>query len=142
MMRETPREGKASSLVIGSALSRFVWHTSRRAKTKSSADERRRDWRYSATLEVRLSNSIGISRNVSASGMYLEIDAPLVPGQSIAFTLMLDKAYPDVQLELHCTGTIVRVEPHGEGQGIAVTIDSWSLEPPTAGVAPDKLGEE
>lgn len=52
-----------------------------------------------------------------------------MPGQPITFSLTLNKVYPDVQLDLQCTGTIVRVEQHRGRRGIAATIDSWSFEP-------------
>jgi len=93
--------------------------------------ERRRHWRYPATLEIRLGQSRGVSQNVSASGLYLETDAPLVPGQTITFSLTLNEIYPDVPLDLRCTGIIVRVEPRGRRRGVAVTIDSWSFKPST-----------
>jgi len=91
--------------------------------------ERRRHWRYPAAFEVRLGEGIGVSHNVSASGLYLETDSPLAPGQRIAFSLTLNKIYPDVPLELQCTGTIVRIERRGRRRGVAMTIDSWSLQP-------------
>src|SRR5262249_11535164 len=94
----------------------------------STKVERRRHWRYPASLEVRLGEGTGVSHNVSASGIYLETDTPLEPGQRITFSLTLDRIYPDVPLDLQCTGIIVRVERHAGQRRIAVTIDSWSFE--------------
>ena len=101
--------------------------------------ERRRHWRYPAALEVRLGEGTGVSHNVSASGIYLETDTPLEPGQRIAFSLTLDKIYPDVPLDLQCTGIIVRVERHARQRGVAVTIDSWSFEPSRHGSAVQRV---
>jgi PilZ domain len=93
------------------------------------ADERRRGWRYPVSIDVGLGKGTGVSRDVSASGMYFETDASLAPGQHIAFSFTLDKVYPHVQLTLQCTGKIVRVEQRGKRLGVAVTIDSWSFKP-------------
>lgn len=95
----------------------------------SEPDERRRGWRYPANLDVSLGKGTAVSRDVSASGVYFETDASLVPGQPITFSFTLNKYYPDVQLDLQCTGTIVRVEQRGGRVGVAATIDSWSFEP-------------
>jgi hypothetical protein len=94
----------------------------------SRTDERRRNWRFPATLDIRLGQGSGVSHNVSASGLYLETDAPLVTGQPITFSLMLNELYPDVPLDLQCTGIIRRIEPRGRRWGVAVTIDSWSFK--------------
>jgi PilZ domain len=95
----------------------------------SSAD-RRRAWRYPASLGVSLDSGQGVSRDVSASGIYFETDAALAPGQTISFSFNLDNIYPDVRLDLHCKGKIVRVEQRGGQLGVAATIDAWSFEPP------------
>jgi PilZ domain-containing protein len=93
-------------------------------------EDRRRAWRYPASLGVSLDSGHGVSRDVSASGIYFETDAPLAPGQTIAFSFKLDNIYPDVQLDLHCKGKIVRIEQRGGQLGVAATIDAWSFEPP------------
>jgi hypothetical protein len=95
-----------------------------------SDQDRRRAWRYPANLGVNLDAGKGISRDVSASGIYFETETPFAPGQTIAFSFNLEQLYPDVRLELHCKGKIVRVEQRGEQLGVAATIDAWSLEPP------------
>lgn len=95
-----------------------------------SGADRRRAWRYPANLGVSLDSGQGVSRDVSASGIYFETDAALAPGQTISFSFKLDNIYPDVQLDLHCKGKIVRVEQRGGQLGVAATIDAWSFEPP------------
>jgi hypothetical protein len=91
--------------------------------------DRRRAWRYPVTLDVAVESHNAISRDVSASGIYFETDASLVPGQQISFALTLERVYPDVRLDLQCLGKIVRVERRNGRLGVAATIDSWSLDP-------------
>jgi PilZ domain-containing protein len=101
--------------------------------------DRRRAWRYPAHLGVSLDSGTGVSCDVSASGIYFETDAALSPGETIAFSFNLEDIYPDVRLDLHCTGKIVRVEQRGGQLGVAATIDAWSFEPPPTSTAePDE----
>jgi hypothetical protein len=100
--------------------------------------DRRRAWRYPVHLDVNLENGKGVSRDVSASGIYFETDAALTPGQVINFSFCLEKVYPDVRLDLKCAGTIARIDQRGGRVGVAVTIDAWSFEPSDfPGVSPD-----
>jgi hypothetical protein len=92
-------------------------------------DERRRGWRYPLNLGVSLGRSTGLSRDVSASGVFFETDASVSPGQVITFSFTLNDVYPELRLALQCKGKIVRVEQHEGRLGVAATIESWSLEP-------------
>ena len=96
---------------------------------EENPEDRRRAWRYPVNLDVNLDNGRGVSRDVSASGIYFETDAALTPGQLINFSFVLEKVYPDVRLDLQCAGRIVRVDQRGGRLGVAVTIDNWSFEP-------------
>jgi Tfp pilus assembly protein FimT len=111
-------------------------YTMSRARHRSSVAvngaDRRQAWRYPAHLGVSLDSGTGVSRDVSASGIYFETDAALSPGETIAFSFSLEHIYPDVRLDLHCRGKIARVEQRGGQLGVAATIEAWSFEPPSS----------
>ena len=94
-----------------------------------SPQERRQAWRFPVSLDVNLGSGKGVSRDVSASGIYFETDAALAPGKLISFSFSLEKVYPDVRLDLQCVGKIVRVDKRNGRVGVAATIDTWSFEP-------------
>jgi PilZ domain len=87
-------------------------------------EERRRTWRYPVILDVDLIDGKGISRDVCSAGIYFETDATLPTGHVISFSFALEKVYPDVRLELQCTGRIVRVDRRGRRIDVGATIDS------------------
>ena len=67
------------------------------------------------------------TRDVSASGVFFEMDSPLVVGTEIEFTLTLP---PEIThgdaIRVHCVGTVVRSEV-GERGGVAAIIDEFDL---------------
>jgi hypothetical protein len=98
------------------------------APVPDKPEERRRGWRYPVTLGVSVGKNSGLSRDVSASGVFFETDAPVSPGQPITFSFTLNDVYPNLRLALQCTGKIVRVEQRDGRLGVAATIESWSFE--------------
>jgi hypothetical protein len=88
--------------------------------------EQRRDERLPTELAVDLGGTSGITRNVSASGMYFETSLPYAVGSEIDFSVDLDT--PRGKLALKCRGEIVRVTPQGGKVGVAVKIIASAME--------------
>ena len=88
----------------------------------------RRHERYSLTLDIELAHGRGLTRNVSAGGVYFVTDQPHTPGALIDFTLVLGALSPSVPCQLRCKGEILRVEPQGDQVGVAATIQSYSID--------------
>ena len=89
--------------------------------------ERRRSTRYPANLVVEMEDRKGVTRNVSASGVYIEMRERPVIGEPVLFTLVLEHATPR-PLRLACVGNVVRVEPNGQRYGVALAITSHEIE--------------
>lgn len=86
----------------------------------TSTKSKRKEDRIPSEHLVNLGNGIGTTRNISASGMYFEIDASCVPGRQIDFTVEFDS--PGGSLLLKCSGEVIRIEPHDGKIGVAVKI--------------------
>lgn len=87
-------------------------------KQKQKAREKRRERRVSASLPVDVGRGMGVTRDVSASGMYFETDASYGVGSSVNIALSLDTPWGKVMFR--CDGKIVRVESHDRKVGVAV----------------------
>jgi hypothetical protein len=88
---------------------------------------KRREERVSTALPVDLGTATGITRDVSASGVFLETDATYALGNEISFAVELDM--PGGRMMLRCEGEIVRIEPRGARVGVAVKIVESTIEP-------------
>jgi PilZ domain. len=85
---------------------------------------RRAAERVKVKLPVALDKATGLTRDVSASGIYFETQTPLAENSEVDFAIALDS--PAGKLRLKCKGYIVRVESRGRKTGVAVKIaDSW-----------------
>lgn len=100
--------------------------------------ERRGTRRYSMVLplSVRCSGPGGIverpgkTRDVSFRGLYFWTDADFAPGAEIEFTLTLPKEVTmAADVNIKCTGRIVRVEPKDGDHGIAAQIEHYEFLP-------------
>lgn len=89
--------------------------------------EKRRDERVATALPVDLGTATGITRDVSASGVFFETDATYAVGSEISFAVELDT--PGGKMILRCKGEIVRIEPRDARVGVAVKITESTLEP-------------
>ncbi len=77
--------------------------------------------REAAALQVRLgSRALGVTRDISTTGVFFETDAEQVPGSLVEFTIAFET--PGGPMRLKCHGQIVRVERRGTRQGVAVKI--------------------
>lgn len=81
---------------------------------------RRENERVYAEIPVRVSEQIGLTRDVSASGIFFEIDDFNEIGTEISFELELDT--PSGKMTLQAVGNIVRTESRGQKTGVAVKI--------------------
>lgn len=93
----------------------------RRRKT-----ETRRDKRIPASIPVDLANAQGLTRDISASGIFFETDARYQPGNTIE--VALEFTTPAGRLQLKCQGVITRVEEHSARMGVAVKITDSLLK--------------
>jgi hypothetical protein len=85
---------------------------------KRKPKERRNGERLGAALAVNLGKKSGVTRDVSASGVFFEIDAHYPVGSRIHFELVLDTPWGKANCD--CRGRIVRVERHDGTVSIAV----------------------
>lgn len=86
----------------------------------------RRTERIDVALPVHLASGIGLTRNVSAEGVYFEMDSAAEIGSEI--TLEVDMKTPFGKMVLKCSGLVVRTEAKGNRSGIAVHIVESRLE--------------
>jgi len=94
--------------------------------------EHRKEERVPAALRVDLgNNATGMTRDVSASGIFFETEASYISGDPISFAIDLDT--PGGRMVLSCRGEIVRVERRDTRVGVAVRILESTLK---AGAAP------
>jgi PilZ domain-containing protein len=87
-------------------------------------DNRTED-RVDRALPVDLGSVKGVTRNVSASGVFFETDAQYAVGSEISFVVDLETT--GAKMVLRCRGGIVRVT-QGDGKiGVAVKIAESSM---------------
>jgi hypothetical protein len=79
-------------------------------------------------MPVHLGDSqTGVTRDVSASGIFFETDCRFAKGSSIHFTIDIEAAAG--KIALNCQGEIVRVEERAGRVGVAVKIVESVLKP-------------
>jgi hypothetical protein len=95
---------------------------------------RRSAERYSSELPVEIGGAYGLTRNVSATGVYFETTAQQTPGSRVQF--LLEVLVRGERLKMICAGNVVRVEQKLGTVGIAVKLassffaDTGSMEDP------------
>lgn len=82
--------------------------------------EQRADERIPVAMPLHIGEVTGITRDLSASGVFFEIDAAATIGSSIHCELELKTSTG--KFILKCQGTIVRTETHGDRTGVAIKI--------------------
>lgn len=85
----------------------------------------RKEERVSASLPVDLGTATGVTKDVSASGIFFETDVSYARGSTIRFAVELNT--PGGKMWLKCRGHIVRVELRGKRVGVAVKITESTL---------------
>jgi hypothetical protein len=89
------------------------------------AADRRQARRYRLALPIELEHGTGLTRDISASGVFFETDSSFPVGGTISFSLVLEYADPSGPLRLHCQGEIVRVERYEGKVGVAVRFTAY-----------------
>ncbi|WP_158290078.1 PilZ domain-containing protein [Ramlibacter sp. WS9] len=88
--------------------------------------EHRLEAREALALPVQLGDgTAAVTRNISASGMYLEIPGLHQLGGAVVFEMKIGQA----QVKFIAEGTIVRVEHHQGSTGVALKLHTQRLEP-------------
>ena len=96
------------------------------AERESPKASGRKEDRVSVSMPVNLANAPCYTRDVSATGVFLEANAPFVAGDKINFSIEFDS--PGGKLILKCNGEIVRVEERNGKAGVAVKIVDSIME--------------
>jgi acyl-coenzyme A thioesterase PaaI-like protein len=69
----------------------------------------------------------GSTRDVSASGAFINTPGSFDPGTPTEFTLVLKHVEPGAVLNIRCEGHVVRVDSSATESGVAVQIDAYAL---------------
>lgn len=75
---------------------------------------------------VKVADTEGVTRDISASGAYFELGKPFTLGEKIAFEIEFGKQ--GVNFILKCKGNIVRLEDRNGKSGVAVKITESMME--------------
>ena len=93
----------------------------------SEQPEKRTKQRIRTELPVFLKNTEGVTRDVSASGMYFwTSESTCVLGELISFSVEVKR--PEGRMMLKCQGDVVRTEPRAADIGVAVKIIESAME--------------
>ncbi len=87
----------------------------------------RKSDRVKSELPVVIQGVQGVTRNISATGVFLEVSSPLEPGSTVEFFVTLD--HPKKELVFSCQGEVVRTEELENKYGVATKILSMYLMP-------------
>jgi hypothetical protein len=88
----------------------------------------RKEQRFATELTVELEGGgKGVTRNVSANGIFFVTDVALKAGQPVKFSLEF-RDFPSGPIEVNCSARIVRVEEQGASRGIGASIESFEFQ--------------
>ncbi len=102
----------------------------RHATGLASIDNRRGDVRHALRYQVVLAGRDARTRNISASGVYVETDHPINVNQRIHFAVMLPRDPPELaaQSSVWCEGRVVWVDVRETGRvGVGVAFEHCYL---------------
>lgn len=95
-----------------------------------SGAELRAAARYPVHWPVQLEHASAVTRDISATGMYLKCSAGMQPNATFRFSVLLPKRAGVVE-RLECEGRAMRVEPTPDGWfGIAVALLGFQFSSP------------
>jgi hypothetical protein len=89
--------------------------------------ERRRSKRIDVALPVILENATGVTRDVSASGVFFWKSGTFVYGESISFSM--ERKTESGKFMQKCRGVVARTEPRDNDIGVGVEITKTEMEP-------------
>jgi PilZ domain-containing protein len=111
------------------AVVQMTVHRAGRDVAASRAVERRQASRFQLAIPVTFEQGAGRTRDVSVAGAFIETPQPEKVGASIQFTLLFEHFDTTGPVPLRCGGEVVRTEPRGPVQGMAVAITWYAFEP-------------
>lgn len=96
--------------------------------------ETRTGRRFPLRLPIRVAGKDGVTKNVSAAGVYVMVDPDLEVGSDVEFELVLpaDAVGGAADVHVKCKGHVVRVEGADEDHqeqhgGVACVIDHYKI---------------
>ena len=94
------------------------------------AKDSRENDRVAAILPVRFEDGgLGVTRNLSPTGVYFIVDETVVAGRPVRFSVEFNTGVSGTaELYLECVGNVVRVETVGQKMGVAVKLTDSRLE--------------
>ena len=95
-------------------------------KAIPTTQARREHERVVAEMPVRQEGSLGTTRNVSASGVFFEIDGSVAAGSEISFAIEMQTDLGPMTMK--CQGLVVRTEQRDGRMGVAVRMTESRLE--------------
>jgi hypothetical protein len=99
-----------------------------KAEPPREAATRRIEERVETALPVMLATGdSGITRDISASGVFFQTGAPVKQGDPIEFSIEFQDGRGQRNWVMHCRGIVVRVEGGPSGQGVAAAISESKL---------------
>ncbi|MES2877209.1 MAG: PilZ domain-containing protein [Pseudomonadota bacterium] len=92
----------------------------KKQRTASLVEDHRDEERFDSELPLLVDSSHGVSRNISATGIYFETEAAQEPGSHVH--LVIEVNVQGQKLKLVCEGEIVRVDHHQGMVGVAAKL--------------------
>lgn len=89
---------------------------------RSPVNHERDSDRLDTRLPLEIDGIQGLTRNLSATGIYFETQLVQEPGSRVHVTVEVD--FRGEKLKLVCEGEVVRVEYHPGGLGIAARLEN------------------
>ena len=106
-----------------------------RINKSSTTGAKRSADRFDTELPVEIDGIPSLTRNISATGIYVLTDSHQIPGSHIHFTV--EVVVWGKKLKLVCDGEVVRVDQNGDKTGVAVKLDnSFFADAKTAELPP------
>jgi len=82
--------------------------------------------RVPASFPVKVGHKVGVTKDISTSGIYFEIEQSQKVGSKIDF--VLDLMTPGGPIQVKCHGTVVRIENKNGCVGVAATIQDSIIQ--------------
>ena len=76
--------------------------------------------RHPVSIPISVGKKTGVAKDISATGIYFEIDAKQKVGSNITF--LLELMTPGGPIKVNCKGKVVRLENKDDRIGVAATI--------------------
>lgn len=84
------------------------------------------------TVKTPLQEHETETANISSAGVLFEVDTDLSVGSTIEFAIMMPAAVlgTPADVQVNCTGRVVRCSAEGENRTVAAVIDEYRFERP------------